>query len=428
MKPVKTYEQLVAENEKLQRQLEEATETIQAIRTGQVDALVIQGKEGHELYTLKTADQTYRVFIETMNEGAVTLNDQGLILYSNSMFASLVDMPLSRVTGLFFDTLVAPESKTVYHDLFTTSWSQDTKAEITICSSHRLVPCLFSVKLLALDEGMCLSVIVTDLTGPKETQKQLEETITALELSNHALNRSNENLQQFAYVASHDLQEPLRKIQSFGSILKSSYETALETTGLDLLSRMEAAAERMSFLIRDLLAYSRLTTSGQRLESQNLNEVLAGVLAVLEIIIQEKEADFEIEDLGSVPGDKTQLAQLFQNLLTNALKFTRPGIAPHIQIRSHEVSRTELPPTFQVLDAQTARFRVIQVSDNGIGFAPSQAERIFGTFQRLHGKNEYPGTGIGLAIARKVVENHRGFIEAESQPEQGATFRFYLPV
>ncbi|GAA4470864.1 hypothetical protein GCM10023189_60310 [Nibrella saemangeumensis] len=428
MKPVKTYEQLVRENEDLRHQLDEATETLHAIRTGQVDALVVQGDDGHQLYTLKTADQTYRVFIETMNEGAVTLNEQGVILYSNSMFAALVDKPLSKVTGVYLDTFIAAESKATYAELFRLGWAQNSKAEILIRNANGDVPCLASVKVLKLDEGMCLSLIITNLTGKQEAQKRLEETVAALERSNYALNRSNENLQQFAYVASHDLQEPLRKIQSFGNLLKSSYATQLGTSGEELVTRMEVAAERMSYLIRDLLTFSRLTTSAQHQQQQDLNKIVADVLAMLEMVIQEKQAVIKVGELATVPGDATQLGQLIQNLLTNALKFTKPGVPPRIRVSCKRVERTELPASFHAPDTQSYAYCMLQVSDNGIGFASNQAERIFGTFQRLHGKNEYPGTGIGLAIAKKVVENHRGYIEAESQPGEGATFRVYLPL
>ena len=215
-----TYAELLAENELLRNQLAETTETITAIRSGQVDALVVEGEQGYELYTLKTADQTYRVFIETMNEGAVTLNRNGLILYANSMFATIVSLPLSKVIGLSFSTFVASESQALFSQLFDEGWIQNHKLELSLTGSNRQLACLLSVTALDLDDGRCLSVVLTDLTDQIEHQRQLTENnerlqkvISALEVSNLALNRSNENLQEFAYVASHDLQEPLRKIQ-----------------------------------------------------------------------------------------------------------------------------------------------------------------------------------------------------------------------
>lgn len=435
MSGVKTYEELLAENEQLRWQLEEATETIQAIRTGQVDALVVQGKEGHELYTLKTADQTFRVFIETMNEGAVTLNENGLILYCNSMFASMVDMPLSQVIGLPFGYFVAQDCQDLYQNMFREGWTEQRKVELTL-NSHldNVVPCLFSFTTLELDEGTSLSVILTDLTDQKETQQllrlnneRLEKSNTALEISNNALNLSNANLQQFAYIASHDLQEPLRKIQQFGSLLKMNYAATLSEQGVSWVERMESAAARMSALIRDLLAYSRLAIPIEAFIEQPLNDIVTEVLTVLDVLIQEKGASVEVGELGTVPAEPLQVAQMFQNLLTNALKFAKADVPPHVRISRQTISRADLPRQYQPLHTHQ-HFCVIQVTDNGIGFDAHQAERIFGTFQRLHGRNRYPGTGIGLAIVKKVVENHQGYVMAHSQLDQGATFTVYLPV
>jgi len=434
MTPMKTYQELIDENKSLRSQLDEAAETLHAIRTGQIDALVVEGNNGHELYTLKTADHTYRIFIETMNEGAVTLNENGLILYSNTMFARMVGQPLSAVLGVPFTGFVDSDSLADYQLLFSQGWNEERKVELNIITlHHQKIPCMLSVKSLDLDEGLSLSIILTDLTVQKETQQllrinneKLEATNSALRLSNQALNRSNDNLQEFAYVASHDLQEPLRKIQQFGDILNQQYGELLGRQGQDMLVRMQSAAARMSTLIRDLLNFSRLTTPGQHMNEQNLNDLVAGVLVVLDLSIQEKQASVEVGDLGCIAGDATQLTQLFQNLLTNALKFTRPDVKPRVRVNRQPIAHAELPPAFQLADPALS-YCAIQVRDNGIGFQPSQAEQIFGTFQRLHGRSEYPGTGIGLAIVRKVVENHHGYVHAESQPGQGATFTIYLP-
>ena len=435
MNGAKTAEELLAENERLRWQLEEATETIQAIRTGQIDALIVEGKEGHELYTLKTADQTFRVFIETMNEGAVTLSEGGLIVYCNSMFALMVEMPLSQVIGLPFEHFVARDCQELYQRMFDGGWTEKRKVELTITTrTGNPVPCLFSVTTLELDEGTSLSVILTDLTAQKETQKllrlnneRLEKSNAALEISNNALNLSNENLQQFAYVASHDLQEPLRKIQQFGSLLKMNYATVLDKQGVDWVERMELSAVRMSALIRDLLAYSRLTLPVDAFLDQSLNDIVAEVLNTLDVLIQEKGATIEIGELGTVPGEALQLTQVFQNLLTNALKFAKEDVPPLIQISRQTVSQADLPRSYQPLNSHQ-HFCAIRVADNGIGFDSHQAERIFGTFQRLHGRSRYPGTGIGLAIVRKVVENHRGYVIAQSEANQGAMFTIYLPI
>lgn len=271
-----------------------------------------------------------------------------------------------------------------------------------------------------------LVVMFVDVTAMKQTQLVQQHQAQELQMLNQELLRSNENLLEFSYVASHDLQEPLRKIQQFGDMLAERYASQLGNEGKDILGRMQAASVRMSVLIRDLLDYSRLTKQPKTFRPQPLNQVVDEVLTALELVVAEKRAIIEVGPLGTLVGDATQLAQLFQNLLTNALKFAKPGTPPHVLISREPVGVGCLPKGFQPLSSQES-FCAIRVADNGIGFDPKQAERIFGTFQRLHGKAQYPGTGIGLAIARKVVTNHGGCITAESQVGQGATFTIYLP-
>ncbi|MCK8495178.1 PAS domain-containing protein [Spirosoma sp. RP8] len=247
-----------------------------------------------------------------------------------------------------------------------------------------------------------------------------------LEESNGLLFRSNENLQQFAYVASHDLQEPLRKIQQFGDLLKNHLGDQLGE-GSMYLDRMQAAASRMSTLIKDLLSFSRLSTQRNTVDSVSLTEVVETVLADLELVIAESKAVLQLDILPAVEGDRSQLEQLFQNLLSNALKFHKPGMAPHIQVRAGLVTFDQLPSGIKP-SRMAASYHRIEVADNGVGFDEKYLDRIFQVFQRLHGKSEFSGTGIGLAICEKVVTNHGGAITATSHPGQGATFIIYLPV
>ncbi len=435
MNAAKTYEQLEKEIAQLRIQLEEATDILQAIRTGQIDALVVEGTEGKEIYTLKTADQTYRVFIETMHEGAVTLDEHGLILYSNSTFAVMVDRPLSDVIGTLFSDYIMPIYRTAYVAFYEQSRQIPTKAEIGLGHGKNELICLLSATPLLLDEGPCLSLILTDLTLQKQMQAQLESSNeqlvtlnTALMMTNQALNRSNDSLQQFAYVASHDLQEPLRKIQQFGDLLNNHYTQRLGE-GRRYVERMQSSAGRMSTLIQDLLNYSHISIRPQTLNRISLAEVVNRVLVDLELRIQETNALIEIGSLPTVMGDASQLGQLFLNLFGNALKFQEPGstdAVPLIRVQSRQVSADDLPTTVkQVNPAQL--YHCIDVSDNGIGFDEKYAERIFQVFQRLHGKNEFIGTGIGLAICEKVVTNHGGAITATGTPGRGATFSVYLP-
>jgi len=269
-----------------------------------------------------------------------------------------------------------------------------------------------------------------------QVQQRTEELKTAnneliaaneeLDKSNKLLELSNQNLQQFAYVASHDLQEPLRKIKSFGDLLRMRYGNELGK-GTDFIHRMQTAAERMSVLIEDLLVFSRISSQNEAAEPVELNEVINIVINDLEITIQETEAKLSIGSLPTVSGNKSQLSHLFLNLFSNALKFRHTNIPVLISVNAQIITAADLPVNLRPTRA-TAAYHRIEVSDNGIGFDQKYADRIFQVFQRLHGKNEYAGTGIGLAICEKVVTNHGGAIMAISQKDQGATFVIFLPI
>ncbi|MBD2751659.1 PAS domain-containing protein [Spirosoma validum] len=246
-----------------------------------------------------------------------------------------------------------------------------------------------------------------------------------LEEANGLLIRSNDNLQKFAYVASHDLQEPLRKIQQFGDLLKTRFDAS---TGEELvyIDRMQSAASRMSTLIRDLLDFSRISTQQDTSISVPLNAIVDQVLTTLELVIAETNTEVKVGLLPTVTGDASQLNQLFQNLIANAIKFRQPTTPPLIQINAYAVLATDLPPSVKPTRAVRTYYR-IDIADNGVGFDEKYLDRIFQVFQRLHSKSEFAGTGIGLAICEKVVANHGGAITATSRPGQGTTFIVYLP-
>jgi len=251
--------------------------------------------------------------------------------------------------------------------------------------------------------------------------------VTRDRLYQQRLQATNENLERFAYVASHDLQEPLRKIQSFGDMLFRRQAGKLDESSLDLIQRMQAAATRMNELIRDLLTFSRFSVAQQEpFEPLSLDKLVADVRNDLEVVIREKEATLHTDALPSVTGDALQLRQLFQNLLSNALKFTRSGVPPHVELRYRLINGADAPLLANL--PPDGLFHEISIGDNGIGFDEQYTQRIFEAFQRLHGRGEYPGTGIGLAIVKKVVENHHGGLFVSSQPGEGSTFVVYLPV
>ncbi len=234
------------------------------------------------------------------------------------------------------------------------------------------------------------------------------------------LSRSNSELQEFAFVASHDLQEPLRKIKTFGDRLKASCGDVFPEQGHDYLERIQNAARRMQILIEDLLSLSRVTTRAQPFVPVDLLQLTQEVLSDLEISIQQTGAKIEIGELSTINADPLQIRQLLQNLIVNALKFHRPEVTPIVKIYSQVLSEPS--------EHNSAEKCQIIVEDNGIGFNEKYLDRIFNVFQRLHGRSEYDGTGIGLAICRKIVERHHGNITAKSQPGEGAKFIVTLPI
>jgi signal transduction histidine kinase len=238
------------------------------------------------------------------------------------------------------------------------------------------------------------------------------------------LERSNKELQDFASVASHDLQEPLRKIQAFSDRLRSKCAASLDDTGRDYLDRIQNAAGRMHTLINDLLTYARVATKARPFVATDLVSITREVVSDLEARIEQVNGRVEVGELPCVEADPLQVRQLMQNLIGNSLKYKRPDVAPVVSIYGHHLA--EGPSRAQ--NAESGPFCQILVEDNGIGFEEIYAEKIFTIFQRLHGRTEYEGTGVGLAVCRKIVERHGGTITARSTPGAGSTFTVTLPV
>jgi PAS domain S-box-containing protein len=276
-----------------------------------------------------------------------------------------------------------------------------------------------SVKLLYDMEGKLLKTIGTsrDITRLRQYQLSLEEKIKDLD-------RSNKELEEFAYVASHDMNEPLRKITTFIERLENKYKSELGSDGQLYLSRISASVENMRLLIDTLLEFSRTARSNQPYAKVDLNLILAEVKADLELKIEETVAEIKSGMLPVIEAIPSQMKQLFDNLLSNSIKFRRPDEHPLINIRSQRLTAKQKE---QLHLNTTKNWFKIEFTDNGIGFEPEYNERIFQIFQRLHGKAEYPGSGIGLAICKKITEQHKGIINAIGKPNNGATFTIILP-
>ena len=414
---------LIKELDELRQQLAEANETIEAIRTGQIDALVVQNDEGRQLYTLKSADLTYRVFIEKMNEGAVTLNREGVVIYGNSQFAKLVDIPLSSAIGAPLEDFIDEESQNVYHTCFDQSWLGDCKTEVLLLSGREPKPVQLSFNLLHLDGGAAVSVILTDLTAQKNTQRELEQYNAKLQNANDALELSNHDLQQFASVASHDLQEPLRKIQIYSNLLRDKGAVPADEDG-QYLGKIIDSASRMRKLIIAILDYSKLAADTMDWEYTDLAVLFKELLEDFELVIKEKKAEVKVGTMPSMAVNRGQIRQVFQNILGNALKFSREDIPPRINIYSRRMATR----SFSGAEQENGPFCLIGIGDNGIGFDNKYLTSVFSLFERLHSKDRFEGTGIGLAIAKKIVEKHNGLISAVSTEGSGSEFRIILPM
>jgi signal transduction histidine kinase len=420
----KTITELQAQLEELRHQLFEANETIEAIRTGQVDALVVESGNGHTLYTLKTADQAYRVFIEKMTEGALTLNKEGIILYCNSQFASMVRQPISNVIGSLFESFVTPSDKTIFNHIFQESWTKDSKVELSLKMDNHHVPVQLSLTTLFLEHGSALSMILTDLSLQKQTQQQLKDNNQQLASMNTALELSNHDLQQFASIASHDLQEPLRKIQVFANLLVSKISDTNNPESKKYVEKIIESAGRMKALILDVLNYSKLSANDNIFEFVNLDELVRELLEDFEYIILEKNATIIVEPLCHIYANRGQIRQVFQNIISNSLKFSKTDTPPHIHIRS--TRHTE--KAFESAQHPDGPFCVISIKDNGIGFDEKYLAQIFAIFERLHTKDSYEGTGIGLAITKRIMDKHNGLVSAKSHSGEGAEFFLLFPI
>lgn len=357
---------------------------------------------GEPVYIPKISEELIRQLVTDDKEADMLLR---LGLRSSISVPIFVDeRPVGKMT------FVSAEQKHEFDDNdYATALELGTRASMAVSNAH-----LYQSAQQEIVARVRLEEELRKIND--ELDRRVKERTEQLELTNSSLQRSNQELQDFAYVASHDLQEPLRKIQAFGNLLVDEYGEALGEGG-DYLSRMQNAASRMSTLIEDLLAFSRVTTMAKPFVSVNLDVIVHEVLGDLETRIDSTKGIIEVDALPTVPGDPTQMRQLLQNILSNALKFHKPEEAPKIRIVSNPL----------VDSKDRIKAYEITITDNGIGFDEKYLDRIFAVFQRLHGRDEYAGTGIGLAVCRKIVERHGGTITASSKPGSGSTFIITLP-
>ncbi|MGZ4953859.1 MAG: sensor histidine kinase [Methylobacter sp.] len=339
-------------------------------------------------------------------EGVIITDIRRQILHVNNKVAAIAGYRNEDLIGQPITLLLPAQER----ETFISHWQDIKQGEpwqgesLLQHSQGNLFPAWINISGVKDETGTVTHFIVefSDISAYRTAQEALSQRTEELA-------RSNKELEQFAYVASHDLQEPLRMVASFTQLLSRRYRGKLDADADEFIHYAVDGATRMQTLINDLLAYSRIGSRNKPFEPVNLNSVLQRALANLHVAIEESHVKIVYDELPNTHGDLTQLTQLFQNLIGNAVKF-----------------RGELPPEIGIKASDADKYWRIEIQDNGIGIAPEFFDRIFIIFQRLHNKEDYPGTGIGLSICKKIIERHGGQIEVKSDRGQGATFIFTL--
>ena len=372
---------------------------------------------------LQESEQQYKNLTDSLPILIMTLNDDGAMTYANSWVSEYSGETIEMLNKTQWKDIIHPED----FDKSWGTWKDQAKVLDTVVIPDTR---LRSAKtgefrwhtgvIIAIndDEGSakCWNCFMVDINSQKiveETLKdnfELKATQAELEDKIGLLNRSNYQLEQFAYVASHDLQEPLRKITFYSDFLRTKYKKDIPEDALILFNNLMNSSERMKVLIQDILTYS--TVRQADFEEVDLNEIATEAMHDLEMSIKEKNAIIDIKVLPTIKANSRQLKQLFENLISNSLKYSKQGIVPQISVSSNIIGK-EVQLSF---------------SDNGIGFEKEYIGKMFSIFQRLHTREKFSGTGIGLAICKKIVDLHNGKIEAISEPSQGATFLITLPI
>jgi two-component system CheB/CheR fusion protein len=400
MKVKKTYEELSEQIDELRAQLQEAHEIISAIHKGEVDAFVVNNDGRHELYTLKSADKTYRLFIEKMNEGAITLNRQNIVLYSNSAFASLLNTPLENVIGSYFEDLIPAEFRIAVNELIKNAWNlQESKGEIMLSAENKPVPVLLSLNALETDGGIALSIIAADLSLQKEAQ---EQKIVM------------EKKDEFITIASHELKTPVTSIKGYVQLLKHNFQKDGNENAAGILGKVDTQINKLAALISDLLDVKKIENGQLQYHEEefDFNELVDEVVEESSRVITRHTIIQKPGETRRVMGDRNKIGQVITNFIDNAGKYS--PVNSEIQVST---------------DIEGGSIR-LSVKDQGIGIPSGQQLKIFDRFYRVSGEKEntYAGLGLGLYISSEFIRRHNGTIGVESEEGNGSTFYFTIPV
>ncbi|WP_343692983.1 chemotaxis protein CheB [Chitinophaga sp.] len=356
----------------------------------------------------------------------------GEINFVNQQFITYTGLALEKIRDAGWESILHPDDVPVWSRTWNNALrkKEDFSLEVRIRRSDNQYHWFLLRTRVQKDPGGTAILWVgtnTDIHEQKMLaelmEQRVQERTNALQKANYELESSNAELQQYAFVASHDLKEPLRKIHMFGNMLRERYQDQMEEKAVDYLNRIINSSSRMTNLINDLLRFSRLSQMNF-FEKVPLETIIKEILSDLEVLIQEKNAIVTVGQLPTIEAVPSQIRQVFQNLLSNAFKFSRKDVQPMISIMATRVKEKK----FDSVSDPDGPYACVTIADNGIGFDEKYLDKIFVLFQRLHTKDKYEGTGIGLAVTRKIIEKHHGIITAHSREKEGATFTIILPV
>lgn len=399
----------------LESKLLESNSIIDAIKEGSVDALVLHNEGVPKIYSLQSADYTYRILIEKFAEGALSISDTGLILYCNDSFAKLLGKPINQIIGTYLNSYI--DSVGQFENIKTAMASGHGKGEIILNVDGKKLPVHISLSNLH-PQIPAIGIVVTDLYEKKKHEQAIELYQRQLEIKVNELNQTNINLQQFVHIISHDIKEPIRKIITYADLLNSTNTSPLDPKQLNSLRVINDSTKRLNSLVDDLIKYA-LNTQKVEFIKVDLNQIVKEVLEDLELLVNESNATIKYKELPAINGSPIQMRQLFSNLLSNSIKYRKKTDTPKITISAEMVDCVDVY-------YPNKKFHKLIVQDNGIGMDNKHLGNIFAIFQRVHHADKYEGNGIGLAICKRIMENHSGKIEAESTLNDGSTFNLYF--
>lgn len=391
--------------------------------TGPADG---QGISEHDLVSsedLRSAKEFAEMIVDTIWEGLLVLDFDLRVQAANESFYQMFEVSRVETEGRLVFELGngqwnIPELRTLLEQIL-----PEKRVVNNFVVEHDFVAVgrrVVRLNARQLNHHEKILLAIEDVTDQRQAEEALREMNALLESRiaerTRELEQRNQTLQNFAFAASHDLQEPLRKVQTFASLIQTDHGNTLDPDVTQYLDRIEKAAARMSLLLNDLLAYSRIHTQAKTRQLVRVEELIREVLSDLDMIIEQTGAHIEVEDDVEIEVDPDQLRQVLNHLVLNAVKFQAPGSRPHIRITANRETRSSGKGVCRIV-----------VTDNGIGFDMKYAKKVFEPFQRLHGRHDYPGTGMGLAICQRIVEQHQGTIRAEGRPGKGSRFIVEFP-